>query len=263
MRTCSWQRSGRCAPFGGLGSRARRGFGTLGIVHPPRLEADSFDPGWLVRDDHGDLADVLGCVRKAMAVLLGGSPLDPVSAPPTPRYPCFREGAFEVADERLARSWERSLKKLGEDLRAFRLTEDGQQQAATYEYREIVRPFLDGNTPPIDAPFILGALGLPVGFSDGPAKARRKATVLPVLDGKEIRRASPLWLRVRRQVDGDVTHWHVRSLALLAEWLPDGARLRLRGQGRRPAPVGKPDQADVDALLRDWFDARPNGGPEQ
>ncbi len=80
---------------------------------------------------------------------------------------------------------------------------------------------------------------------------QRNATVVPVLDGKEIRRASPLWLHPHPQPSGA---WHLRSLAFLAEWLPRQANLRVRS-GRRNEPVGKPSQQEVEEFVSEWFPA--------
>lgn len=146
--------------------------------------------------------------------------------------------------------------------------------------------------------YIFGAaLGLPVTFSD-PApggSGRRSAVVEPVTSADEgrprqatpptpampprpgpsplmlarqgprresgdvtLRRASPLWLRVHHSRHG----WRLRSLAFLAEWLPEKATLRLTDttkpevrshQRRRPVTVPRLSAELVDNELREWF----------
>src|SRR6185437_7746170 len=50
--------------FGGIGARARRGFGTLAFNQTGglKLEKATFKSEWLIRDSHADLPHVLTCV---------------------------------------------------------------------------------------------------------------------------------------------------------------------------------------------------------
>ena len=50
-----------------------------------------------------------------------------------------------------------------------------------------------------------------------------------------VRRASPLWLRTHQDRHG---RWHLRALALLAEWLPAEATLEITTAGRH-LPVAR------------------------
>jgi hypothetical protein len=174
------------------------------------------------------------------------------------RYPHFDLSTCNLRHHRCvdqplgsgARDFSDALAHTGKLLRNQR-TFDG---PTTYEYDEIVRPYLDTGNPGVE-PFKIGAYGLPVGFSD--KETGRSAVVEPMRRGEPVRRTSPLWLRVRK--DGDA--WGLRSLAFYSEWLPADTTLGIRDttkniRGYIPQvskPVAAPDQDDVDAYLDDWF----------
>ncbi len=241
--------------YAGLGARTRRGFGTF-TVNPPRLAGD-FD---LDLFDNGGVDDLPGVIeratRAAMALYPGLG-----QRPGQPCYPAFVHGWYEDSDEPLdgAMRLGDALAAAGDQLRAHRL--DGGD--ATTEYETIVGPYLDSGHAPRE-PFRVGAFGLPVNFSDpfgpkdrGGRPTRRSAVAEPTIGKAPARRASPLWLRVYQRNDV----WCLRSLALLAEWLPSGTRLHVRdttpqGDGRprhARAPITMPTQDQVDAELRGWF----------
>jgi hypothetical protein len=243
--------------FGGLGSRARRGWGTITTARPPDLAAATPDSAWWnpPPDHHVQLTldAVLEQVHAAIRTL--GVPVSDTTTPALAEYPCFRPEAYLISDvptddagippEHTGLTG--ALDITSRLLRAFRSDEPD-------EYRDIVRPWLDGDHPDPALAFEIGALGLPVVYSDtDPTRhGRRTATVSPRLAGKEIRRASPLWLRIYPDQHNT---WHLRSLAFLARWLPDQARLHLSGGRRGPQPISphKPTQEQVNNLLKEWF----------
>jgi hypothetical protein len=179
--------------------------------------------------------------------------------PDYPTYPAFLPGAYLTMDEPLTTSpaagLSDALAATGERLRDFRTNADGDPNASTREWETILRPWLDDDdrSGPGD-PFELGALGLPVVFSqkgrEGGKADTRVVTVAP--NGAKIdRRASPLWLRV---YPDDAGHWRLRSLALLSEWLPHDAQLTAKTKGRHPKQLTKPTQDEVNTVLRYWFE---------
>ncbi|MEO3858503.1 RAMP superfamily CRISPR-associated protein [Acrocarpospora sp. B8E8] len=252
--------------FGGIGARTRRGFGTLAIdpdrVPRLNLERNSFDRAWLMRDHPADLPAVLDCVARALADLgvrngtFAGQP----------KYPCFADGWFHVAEHWLREGGTHllALADLGDLLKRFRHPGTPPQPGRlpnTAGYRQIARAYAERRTPA--GPFPDGALGLPVvytvhGFTES-------VTVEPVdADASPARRASPLWLRVTPRARG----WRLRSLAFHTQWLPDDVRLRVKmgttSGGRRPDPVAKPSAATIRAELDRWFtfiDAERPAGP--
>ncbi|GAB2954037.1 RAMP superfamily CRISPR-associated protein [Nonomuraea fastidiosa] len=239
--------------FGGIGARARRGFGTLAFNQSTRLElqASAFDRQWLIRNSHTDLPHVLACVAEALKEL--GIRKGTFSG--QPHYPCFAEGWYRVEDHPMNIRGQDTdaLASLGELLKAFRHQTDPRGNGKlpnTAGYREVARPYANGTAP--TGVFNAGALGLPVVYTvHGHSES---VTVEPVTaDGTPARRASPLWLRVTNGRGG----WLLRSLAFHAEWLPEDMKLRVKkgsgGVGRRPAHVERPDEDAVKAELDDWF----------
>ncbi len=261
--------------FGGVGARARRGFGTLAVDEVPEsLATGRFDPAWLVGDTVADLEAVLRCVGPAISDL-GIAAGTAQTEGGLPSYPCFVPGQYQhssPAEDRLAAAadWRRALDITGDMLFAFRhganrRAGDPQPPRGTHSqtYTDVVQPFLNRGRQ--RQPLIAGALGLPIPYSDHQGRPRtddpqrrprqRMATVSVLIDGKPARRASPLWLRVRH--DGSI--WWLRSLAFYAEWLPPPVRAQLQivGEGRS-ADVGRPSEAQVRAELQRWF--RPTAG---
>jgi len=251
--------------YGGLGARTRRGLGTIEVATPPQLTGD-FTTDWQtsgIDDLHSVIEQVGTAVRALCPEASGVSGL--------PLYPAFVDGHFDHSDDQLdgAQNVGDALSTAGHELRQHRL--DGDQR--TQEYTSVVAPYLnDGQATA--APFGIGAFGLPVNFSDPwgpelggsdragkPKRGRRSAIVEPVRAGTGVRRASPLSLRVYTTGSS----WRLRSLALIAEWLPADATLRIeektgaRGTAyrrQRPGPVTKPSQADIGRELRGWFEGR-------
>jgi hypothetical protein len=238
--------------FGGIGARARRGLGTVAVESVPTLTTHRFVPAWLQRDDAADLAAVLDCVKDAMTDQGLATP-PPPQPTPVPRYPCFAPDHHIVAsgDElptasgaagalAIAGQWLYNHRHGG------RQGQPGIHHSATYS--STAQPFLNGNRP--QGPLLAGALGLPIPYSDhqGPGGSQRKAMVEVLIGGVSARRASPLWLRVRK--DGGT--WRLRSLAFLAEWLPPEAPLRIKS-GHRSETVPRPTPEEIRNELTRWF----------
>jgi hypothetical protein len=254
--------------FGGIGARSRRGFGTVAVDHIPDLPIRHFDPVWLSRDTVADLDDVIGCVTSAISDLGFGLGAGTAAANATPHYPCFAPGHCRhsgQAEDELTRTggWRAALDTAGGMLWGFRHGASRRTLSppppGTHSdgYTDVVQPFLDRQ--PQKGPLTAAALGLPIPYSDHqgtrspsePRKAtQRRATVDALIDGTPARRASPLWLRVRH----DGSAWRLRSLALYSEWLPPGARLRIRiPSGGRSSRVLRPTEHQVRTELERWF----------
>ena len=243
--------------FGGIGARARRGFGTIALEpRPLTLPSERFRPEWLIRDSGDDLPEVLSCVAACLEDL--GIPTGTTSDS-QPAYPRFdptgqwhtlsSEPAAAIPE---ARNAEDALAWTSQRLREFRL--DGADHDNTAGWREIVRPYLNGND--FTAEFRAGALGLPVVYTEKatrPGTDARSATVEPLIGGQPARRASPLWLRVH----GRGANWKLRSLAFNATWLPDaGNGLRVKatkGVNRSERPVTPPSPDTIRNELERWF----------
>lgn len=241
--------------FGGVGARARRGFGTIAVDSASlSLQGERFQPDWLGRDSAEDLVDVLSCVVDCLGEL-GIQTGDVGDA--QPGYPRFdlaekwhllRPGTAIPG----ARSAEEALAWTSQSLRNFRL--DGEENDNTAGWREIVRPYLNGTG--FTAQFRAGALGLPVVYTEKathPGTDGRSATVEPVIDGQPSRRASPLWLRVH----GKGKTWWLRSLAFNATWLPEeGHGLQVKatkGVTRPTRRVTPPARDTIQSELERWF----------
>lgn len=244
--------------FGGLGARARRGFGTVEVTSFPgqpssALPWKKFDPDWMTPTSVGALPDVLGVVRASLTLLgvnIEESPADHQEDAPPPAYPCLRPGWYQTADWELHgrrhSDYDLALSELGVQLREFRT--NGPDNPRTQEYEDLVRPWLNQQQVP-DEPFTIGALGLPVVYMR--KSDNRTAVVAPRAgNGEELRRASPLWLRAYPATSGA---WRLRSLALISEFLPPDAHLEIRGQGQAPEPLTSPNVTQFDNLLRAWF----------
>lgn len=250
--------------FGGIGARTRRGFGTVTVDDRPlRLPCERFETAWLFRDSADDLADVLSCVADCLSELgiRAGTAGDG-----QPSYPRFDlAGRWHLLRQDVAipgvRNAEDALAWTSQRLRDFRL--DGEENANTEGWREIVRPYLNGH--PSTAEFRAGALGLPVVYTEksaNPGTDGRSATVEPVINGQPSRRASPLWLRVH----GKGSTWWLRSLAFNAAWLPDagnGLRVKATKGVTRPAnPVTPPAPDTIQSELERWFSYVADQGSE-
>lgn len=250
--------------FGGVGARTRRGFGTISVDNQPlRLPCERFQLAWLIRDSAEDLDAVLACVAGCLSELgvrVGAA------AGTQPSYPHFDPaGRWHMLQPDVqipgARNAEDALAWTSQRLRNFRL--DGEEHANTEGWREIVRPYLNGQSS--TAEFRAGALGLPVVYTEKatrPGTDARSATVEPLIDGQPSRRASPLWLRVH----GKGSNWWLRSLAFNATWLPgEGKGLQVKATKGVTRPVTRitPPAGDTIQLeLERWFSYIASQGTE-
>ena len=146
-------------------------------------------------------------------------------------------------------TWQRVLVEAGELLRRFRADQGNDSPGANYQPRIETREWLEVVHGDGDR-FQVGALGLPVVY-----KGSNTVRVVKVPGGDELRRASPLWLRV---VGGD-GEWRLLSFAFQAEFLPDSARAAVR-LGGRDLSVTDQDVRDVTGGLRPWPPAVPLSG---
>ena len=241
--------------FGGIGARARRGFGTVSVDGLSlRLPSKRFDMEWLKRNSADDLNAVLLCVGDCIGQLDIPIGTEGSSQPGYPRFDLSGEWHLLESDIAIPEvvNAEEALAWTSERLREFRL--DGDENPNTAGWRDIVRPYLDGRG--FSGQFRAGALGLPVVYTE---KAKqlgatgRSATVQPVVAGQPSRRASPLWLRVH----GRGKNWWLRSLAFNATWLPDdGTSLQIKansGVNRPSRPVSPPSREVIRQELERWF----------
>jgi hypothetical protein len=259
--------------FGGIGARTRRGFGTLALSGIPQIPTASFDPAWMQRDHADDLAAVIGCVGSAISELklMAGHDRDEAFRD-APLYPCFAAGGYRCgsdAEDQLpgtAADWRAALDTAGTWLWGFRHGASrrlpGSQPAKgthTQSYNDVIKPYLDHPTSERTqkGPLTAAALGLPIPYSDhqGPRESKdrqRKAVVDVLIDGHSARRASPLWLRVRR----DQATWRLRSLAFYNEWLPPSPRthLQVKQKASPPGPIDLLTAQQVRAEIDRWFD---------
>ncbi len=225
------------ATFGGLGARVRRGFGgvtfagldqlcaTIGeSVEPSREHPAILRLHELVAERHGRPLP-----RRSSPRQLGTSTAWP-AAPTWARWHIRQSGQTG--------SWPQLLHHAGAKLREFRApVERGPEFSSfkrwvTREYTDAVVPTLKGDRP-ASRDFEIGSFGLPVVFGkDAEAKLRR---------GKdELRRASPLWIRVQQDPDGRCRLlYHVFEATIG----PAGATLDLETRRRLP------ERLDLDETM--------------
>ncbi|WP_131765452.1 RAMP superfamily CRISPR-associated protein [Candidatus Protofrankia californiensis] len=190
------------ATFGGLGARVRRGFGGVGFAGLEQLcgvigESTDAEPS---RDHPAILR-----LHELVAERHGHRPLLRRSSP----RPLGTSGAWPTAPtwarwhillSKQTGSWPQLLHHAGFRLREFRAPVDrgpefnAFKRWVTREYVDAVVPTLKGQHPD-GRDFAIGSFGLPVVFGkDAEVKLRRGRD--------ELRRASPLWIRVHQDPDG-------------------------------------------------------------
>ncbi|HET9894939.1 MAG TPA: type III-B CRISPR module RAMP protein Cmr1 [Streptosporangiaceae bacterium] len=248
-----------CA-YGGVGARARRGFGAVRIAG-----ADGALPGpWtadsIVTPGAGHYKGLTSlwsrgvlspCVPE-IAILTGKPIANPreIWGGKPPLFPVLSttHAPARISAETFA-SWQKTMIWTGESLRRYRADTDNASPAANYRPKLETREWLDvvhGN----DDRFQLGALGLPVVY-----KGNRTVRVAKVPGGDELRRASPLWLRPV----GEGGRWQLLSFAFRAEFLPEAARAGVR-LGNRDLSVTDQDVLEVTGA---WIDALADGRTPQ
>jgi CRISPR type III-B/RAMP module RAMP protein Cmr1 len=245
-----------CA-FGGVGSRARRGFGGIriddasGVPSSWDPAAHPLTPGLAFYHALSDL-DVTSLLPDAyphLAALASHVRPQWVSTPVVgrPAYPVLLKAWTSVGtSNRTWTTWRGVLESAGEELRYFRASGDAPEAA----YRPRIKtPEWITTVTGTGSAFPLGALGLPVIFKEGRA-------VKVMKDREELRRPSPLWLRVV----GQQGSFRLLSFALRAQFLPghSGAQVEVHGGGR-PRGVSVSDH-DVDRLSDQWITTLGLGG---
>jgi len=260
--------------LGGLGSRIRRGFGSI-IVE--QVFPDDYDEKYRYRQ--GDiieyLRDKLKVIAEAYRILAeryyemhhlpftSYSIFNPSSIPP--RFSCFRLWRLVVIRDDSWGKWEDVMNSIGKHLQSFRKDPYGTGKfGSTYDYK-IVSPFLDGELETGKIyDFRNDAFGLPIQYRSF-SRSKGKEQVRALLSAEEEtskgvvsidRRASPLI--IRPTMIGDT--WVVLLLFFNAEFLPDKSIEILSPIERRwprnntiPEPV-KVKVADI-TLINNYLDS--------
>jgi hypothetical protein len=244
-----------CA-YGGVGARARRGFGGLRIIGtqgplpgPWNDSAAVLTPGL---SHYATLAALwpAGAVASCMPFIsvLAGRRFDARAAwaAGPPSFPVLSRthapAAVSGGDAFL--NWADTLIHAGEQFRHFRANRPNpnaryRPAVETYEWANVVHGQSDH--------FDLGALGLPIVYRDGyVVNVDRQDSERP------LRRASPLWLRAV----GDRDQWRLLSFAFCGEFLPgpDAAGIHLWHNGVRSQHL-QVTSRDVAGLTDQWISA--------
>jgi hypothetical protein len=250
--------------YGGIGARARRGFGgariigadgplpgpwqeegailTPGLDHYEQLGRDN-RPGFLWPE--GALAS---CLRH-LSVLAGGRGFDMRAAwdGKAPSFPVLSRTHSQaaVSGGGVFGDWAQTLIRAGEQFRHFRANKPNISQTARYQPKIESQEWADvvcgGNDH-----FPLGALGLPVAYKD---KYVVNADRGNGSDGP-LRRASPLWLRPV----GEEDEWRLLSFAFGGEFLPgpDAPGVHLWHDGAQGRRLRVADH-DVRRISEQWI----------
>ena len=222
------------ATFGGLGSRSRRGFGSL---HLQQLTWNGTGSGGV---ETAEPPSDLDGWQSRIAALLDG-----VTHAGLPEYTKLSQGARVLMLEAASSSPEELHEALGAGFRDFRSHErsGGVGQAD----HDDVAGWLGGK--PLAAPPRRAVFGLPHNYYF--SSTRTKVGVDPAETAN--RRASPLFLHMDEIGDGDDR----RALGVLtflpAAYLPRGERVRMKGGGRsiRVSPRAGPE---LWRPIHDWLD---------
>ena len=201
--------------YGGLGARARRGFGGIAFTGLdglcPRLPAADPLALQVLRD----------IFAEALARLAPGE----MAVPPEEGYPSFPSfscwwtpESSEDLSAGLYPTWNSALQAASGNLRAYRAPIDAGRFGHTVEYDHWVRGC---HLNPAPTGFTLAAFGLPILFKGGAKVGLAKASA--------DRRASPLWIRTLPEGD----KWRLLYHLSKAELFPPGATLAL---DRTPLP---------------------------
>jgi len=183
----AWWRAGAAlwllAQLGALGSRSRRGAGSICVAdEPEQLDLPPFKPPATTRALQSQLKDGLGQIRKS--IVTTGKPRTP------PRFDVLAPGTCRIwvlGDRQPWSTWQQALDSIGGRMRDFR-----NRRRPDYDtMRDWMR---HGATP---TTVERAAFGLPLPF-----RYSRRGPFDVVQGSQHDRRSSPLWLRVTKLTNG-------------------------------------------------------------
>jgi len=228
--------------YGGLGARTRRGFGQIACT--------AVDNG----ATHPILTDLVTPRTARQWTKLGGCAIPPqlrdpgdtgwptwMQDPPAedhdlPDLPTLAPRWWAGTLINGGRSLGAALGAAGQDWREFRVV----TPPLSPEWKHAIH----GN----DRRYPIAALGLPVGYHS--ARSRFTGTVEPRFGTEVLRRASPVWLRPVQIARDD---WRVFTHVFYARLLPDGATLRITGDGHN-RELDSPDRDQLEYAWDAWLD---------
>ncbi|MGC9469419.1 MAG: type III-B CRISPR module RAMP protein Cmr1 [Anaerolineae bacterium] len=216
--------------FGGVGTRARRGFGSLRPLHAPRGWPEILPPLTNSAETPEQLATYLSQGISEARSALGW---DLVTVSQEPAFNLLHPTACTVVVwDRTWDSWQAALNAIGGELKRSR--------SRTSPDNTGVLAVIEGEPPPKTV--TRAAFGLPLPFYYPHIK--RGATVVP--DGDRVnRRASPLLFKVAPLGNGLVT---VVMTFFRARFVPS-AKLQIQPKGGTPVIVDEPGYSAVDAFV--------------
>jgi CRISPR-associated protein Cmr1 len=257
-----------CA-YGGLGSRARRGFGGLAIRGSSGQLPGDWTPESVISPDL-DHFEQLTCLWPDDRMTMWQAYLtdlpDVDVAGPTGEEAWAGQPSYPVLSQRWTRAavragnpvheWTRVLGYAGEQYRWFRAREDTpgvpyRPQIKTVEWRNV--------TGRGDNRFAIGSLGLPIVFKkDGPTV---HADHMEGTRAVPLRRASPLWLRAvsSDRLSEDRQRWKLFSYAFQADFLPPSAAVHVwPGKTRQGGEMAVTDD-DLVERTDSWINGMREG----
>ena len=231
---CLWALS----RYGGLGSRNRKGFGSLSFHDLPSALNRAASPSpqtWadVARDAQDRVAKLVGSDRPALPLVVSTLPSYPrldTTAMLVPRTDPEAEPmintiveAFDTQDS--WPGWQQAMGEMGQRWRRLRTVENtnNRQYAPLVETPEWREVFVDDETDE----FAVGALGLPLIYGHA---APRIQVNLAASNGDEMRLPSPIRFRIHRCPDGK---YKASVLSLACVSVPDGTTLLATQQGHQ------------------------------
>ncbi|ABG03241.1 CRISPR-associated protein, Cmr1 family [Rubrobacter xylanophilus DSM 9941] len=187
--------------FGGLGSRSRRGFGSVIVSEMKGAE-------------HPEIPSSTNELKKQIERKLKGLGIEQTSLPD---YSAFSRQTRVVVWPLHTTSWEQALRKVGERLNAYR---SSRQEKNFLDDRDLIRDYAFEESRPAQAPR-RSSFGLPHNYYFIDAK-----TAVPISgpSRERDRRASPLFIHFHRLANEDM----VAVLSLIpARFLPEGSKVRI------------------------------------
>jgi CRISPR-associated protein Cmr1 len=243
--------------IGGLGSRSRRGWGSLRVTAETGTHALKF-----ILPFGSEFKNRLQTMLQAVCRTIVMDERQPVSGnSDMPSYPILLPGFWRMKLVRTNeqgkpfRTWEESLGWAGEHLRGFRADPNSPVHRGTTprggtfpykvgrDYRQVKRVFSPATGGEI-GPLRLPIFGLPVQYR---FQSEHNQPVT-IHGNQHDRRASPLWVRAYPSESGFLLGF----MLFKSQFLPEGELLRVRGQGKTfTAP--QPDYG----LLDEFFNRLP------